>query len=280
MSRKHFDTNINAKPHSPEKHIKAIKSLGQNFLTDQSLAYDIADLGDLHEHDKVWEIGPGKGILTDAILQHGVQLRAFELDRRLPEYLENRYGDKVTFEYGDVLQADWKALIAEDGPAIKLIANIPYQITSPLLSLLEAHNEAFSVIILMVQKEVAERLSAIAGTKSYAPLSIRLRLNFDIRLAIHVGREKFDPSPNVDSAIIVMTPRKDKPIIMYPKLFHALLTASFAHRRKTMTNNLIPLLGRDKVKRLEEISGLDFKCRGESLDEADFIRLSELMAVL
>lgn len=280
MSRKHFDPNKKIKHVTPEKHLKAIKSLGQNFLTDHNLAHDIVALGELVPGERVWEIGPGKGILTDAIMQHGVHLRAFELDRRLPEYLEERYGKQVDFEYGDVLLADWEALIAVDGYPIKLIANIPYQITSPLLARLEEYGNAFSVIILMVQKEVAERLSALSGTKSYAPLSIRLRLNFQISLAIKVGREKFEPSPNVDSAIIVMHPRLDKPVLKYPQHFHPLLIATFAHRRKTLANNLIPLLGKDKMLRLEQLSGLDFKRRGESLDEADFIRLSELMAVL
>lgn len=276
-----YSVKANPYGHQDNKHhIKALKALGQNFLTDLSLASDIVALGELSPGDKVWEIGPGKGILTDAILRHDVHLRAFELDRRLPEYLEERYGDRVNFEYGDVLRSDWDSLIALDGSPIKLIANIPYQITSPLLARLEEYHQAFSIIILMVQKEVAERLSAKAGTKSYAPLSIRLRLKFEISLAIQVGREKFDPSPNVDSAVIVMLPRQDSPELLYPQHFHPLLIASFAHRRKTLANNLFPLLGKDKTRALEQLSGIDFKRRGESLHEADFIRLSELMAVL
>lgn len=260
--------------------MKALKSLGQNFLIDYPLAAEIAALGELHSGDRVWEIGAGKGILTDALLEYDVHLRAFELDRRLPEYLTERYGDRVTFEFGDVLQADWEHLIAIDGSPIKLIANIPYQITTPLLARLEEHQDSFQLIVLMVQKEVAMRLSAKLGTKSYAPLTIRLRLSFDISTALQVPREMFQPVPGVDSAVVVMHPRQNKPLLQYPLNFHPLLNAAFAHRRKTLANNLISLLGREKTKALEQLSQIDFRRRGESLDEADFIRLSELMAAL
>ncbi|MDD4310176.1 MAG: 16S rRNA (adenine(1518)-N(6)/adenine(1519)-N(6))-dimethyltransferase RsmA [Candidatus Cloacimonetes bacterium] len=260
--------------------MKALKALGQNFLIDSYIAGEIASLGELQTGDRVWEIGAGKGILTDAILSNEVHLRAFELDRRLPEYLTERYGERVVFEFGDVLRADWNSLIAEDGGSIKLIANIPYQITTPLLAKLEEFRDSFAVVVLMVQKEVAERLSAKSGTKSYAPLTIRLRLSYNIVTALQVPREMFDPIPGVDSAVIVMHPRQDKPQINYPQFFHPLLNASFAHRRKTLANNLISLLGKDKTQKLENLAGIDFKRRGESLDEADFIRLSELMAIL
>lgn len=260
--------------------MKALKELGQNFLNNAGIAADIAELGELREGEVVWEIGAGKGILTDAILHYPVKLRSFELDRRLYEELAERYRERVDFVFGDVLRADWDELINTDGGGIKLIANIPYQITTPLLAKLELYQEHFSRIVLMVQKEVAERLSAKAGTKSYAPLSIRLRLLFDIHIALQVTREWFDPSPNVDSAVIVMTPRRNKPVITHPELFHRILIASFAHRRKTLANNLSPLLGKEKMLRLQELSSIDFKRRGESLDEEDYIRLSDILATL
>ncbi|MDD2228344.1 MAG: 16S rRNA (adenine(1518)-N(6)/adenine(1519)-N(6))-dimethyltransferase RsmA [Candidatus Cloacimonetes bacterium] len=260
--------------------MKALKELGQHFLNSTAIAEDIAALGLLEDGDNVWEIGAGKGILTDALLKYPIKLRSFELDRRLFTELEERYTDKVLFEFGDVLLADWDKLIATDGSQIKLIANIPYQITTPLLARLEEHQSSFSRIVMMVQKEVAERLSARSGTKSYAPLSIRLRLLFDISIAMYVDRNWFEPSPNVDSAVIVMLPRKVKPVIKNPALFHRLLIASFAHRRKTLANNLVPMIGKDKMLLLQEASQIDFKRRSESLDEADFIRLSDILATL
>jgi len=260
--------------------MQPLKALGQNFLTDNSIAANIAALGNLQQGDRVWEIGPGKGILTDAILNYDVQLRAFELDRRLPEYLAERYDNRVNFTFGDVLRSDWQALIEQDKAPLKLIANIPYQITSPLLYMLEMHQASFSIIVLMLQKEVAERLSAKPGTKSYAPLTIRLRLFFDIVTAMQVGREYVDPSPNMDSAVIVMKPRQNPPTLKHPRAFHQILIAAFAHRRKTLGNNLQVLMGKDKTKSLEKLSGIDFKRRGETLEEADYILLSELMAAL
>ena len=260
--------------------MKALKELGQHFLNSTAIAEDIADLGDLIEGDYVWEIGAGKGILTDAILKHPVKLRSFELDRRLYDELSERYKDRVEFVFGDVLRADWESLFASDGSRIKLIANIPYQITTPLLARLEECQACFSRIVLMVQKEVAERLSAKAGTKSYAPLSIRLRLLYNISIAMQVDRNWFDPAPNVDSAVIVMIPRIDKPVINHPALFHRLLIAAFAHRRKTLANNLMTMIGKEKMLKLQEVSQMDFKRRGETLDEADYIRLSDILATL
>lgn len=260
--------------------MKALKELGQHFLKSSSLAAAIAELGDLQAGDRVWEIGPGKGILTDELLKYPIRLRAFELDRRLYEDLESQYRDRVDFVFKDVLRADWPELIALDKPPLKLIANIPYQITTPLLSLLEKHHDDFARVVLMVQKEMGERLAALAGTKSYSPLTIRLKLNYGISLALNVPRTEFEPEPKVDSVVIVMSPRPDKPLIKEPKLFGQVLDAAFAHRRKNLANNLLPLLGKERFMALQQSTELDFKRRGETLEEAEFIRLSELIAAL
>lgn len=260
--------------------MRALQEFGQHFLKSSSLAGDIAELGSLAAGERVWEIGPGKGILTDELLKYPIRLRAFELDRRLYEDLQNQYQDKVEFVFGDVLRADWDELIAQDHAPIKLIANIPYQITTPLLSMLEKHHDAFPRIVLMVQKEMGERLTAHAGSKSYAPLTIRLKLSYDIFLAFPVSRKEFDPEPKVDSVVIVMTPRQDKPQILHPAIFSQVLDAAFAHRRKTLANNLLPLLGKERFLALQQRSELDFRRRGETLGEAEFIRLSELVAAL
>ena len=260
--------------------MKALKALGQNFLTDKSIAEKIVALGELQPEDSVWEIGPGTGILTDEIIKNNVQLRAFELDRRLYKYLSARYQNRIILEQTDILQADWNSLIRKDGTPLKLIANIPYQITSPLLALLEEYSQFFSRIVLMVQKEVAERLSAKPGNKNYAPLTIRLRLVFDISSKIQVSREKFSPMPKVDSAVILLLPRENKPVIKHPEHFHKLLHAAFVHRRKTLANNLIPVLGKEKTEELAKLSYIDFGKRGEELAEGDFILLSDCLADL
>ncbi len=260
--------------------MKAIKALGQHFLTDAGIAAAIADLGQISPGDRIWEIGPGHGILTHEILAQGARLEAFELDSRLAGPLGERFPENMQLQIIDILKLDWAAQIASGETPLKLIANIPYQITSPLLYRLEEHHASFSRIVMMIQKEVAERLSASPGGKNYGPLTLRLALKYDIHSAFMVGKEYFEPVPKVDSMVILMTPRYNVPAIQNPKLFHALIIAAFAHRRKTMRNNLLLMIGKDKMQQLENISDLDFGRRAQTLGEEDFIRLSDLIAEL
>jgi len=260
--------------------MKAIKELGQHFLNDASVASEIADLGCIEEGERIWEIGPGPGILTKEILDRGAELEAFELDRRMAHILKQNFGESVQLQMIDILKLDWLRQLDSGKKPIKLIANIPYQITSPLLYRIEEHADSFSRIVMMIQQEVAYRLSAEPGKKSYGPLSIRLGLRFDIHTKLKVGKEYFDPVPKVDSAVIVMTPRSNPVQISHPKLFYELINAAFAHRRKTLRNNLLPMLGKDRVSRLEVNSEIDFRRRAETLGESEYILLSDLIAEL
>lgn len=260
--------------------MKAIKELGQHFLLDAGIAARIADLGQISPGDRIWEIGPGHGILTHEILSRGALLEAFELDSRLAKPLTEKFPEGMSLTIIDILKLDWDAQIAAGSQPLKLIANIPYQITSPLLYRLEKHQESFSRIVMMIQKEVAERLSASPGGKNYGLLTLRLALKYDIHSAFMVGKEYFEPVPKVDSMVITMTPRLHPPIIKRPALFHALITAAFAHRRKTMRNNLLPMIGKEKMQKLENLSKMDFGLRAQTLSEEDFIFLSDLIAEL
>lgn len=260
--------------------MRAIKELGQHFLLDAGIAARIADLGQISPGDRIWEIGPGHGILTHEILSRGAALEAFELDSRLAKPLSEKFSEGMQLKIIDILKLDWDAQIAAGSQPLKLIANIPYQITSPLLYRLEKHHESFSRIVMMIQKEVAERLSASPGGKNYGPLTLRLALKYDIHSAFMVGKEYFEPVPKVDSMVISMTPRQYPPEIKYPALFHALIIAAFAHRRKTLRNNLLPMIGKDKMQRLENLSTMDFGLRAQTLSEEDFICLSDLIAEL
>lgn len=260
--------------------MKAIKALGQHFLLDAGIASQIADLGQISPGDRIWEIGPGHGILTSEILARHAHLEAFELDLRMAAPLSERFPENLQLEIIDILKLDWEAQIASGSVPLKLIANIPYQITSPLLYRLEKYHKSFSLVVMMIQKEVAERLSASPGGKNYGPLTLRLALKYDIHSAMMVGKEYFDPVPKVDSMVITMTPRRVLPVIKHPELFHTLLIAAFAHRRKTLRNNLLSMIGRDKMQKLETISNLDFGLRAQTLCEDDFIRLSDLIAEL
>ncbi|HRY83904.1 MAG TPA: 16S rRNA (adenine(1518)-N(6)/adenine(1519)-N(6))-dimethyltransferase RsmA [Candidatus Cloacimonadota bacterium] len=260
--------------------MKALKELGQNFLIDPSIASAIADAGEIIPGESVWEIGPGKGILTTQIIQRGARLMAFELDRRLEDPLKTLFGDQLNLLRADVLRVDWNELLAQEPEHIKLIANIPYQITSPLLSRLETHHTSFSRIVLMLQKEVAERLTASVGTKAYGLMTLRLQLLFEIRIALQVPREMFDPVPGVDSAVIVMSPRIDPPRLQNPAVFHQLIHHAFMHRRKTFRNNLMQMLSKLEIAALEKHSKLDLTRRGETFSEAEFIRLCDIIDAL
>lgn len=260
--------------------MKALKELGQNFLNDASIAREIAVLGSIQAGDPVWEIGPGLGILTDEIIKFQPVLTLFELDRRLGELLANKYQDCASVRMGDILRVDWEKEISESKQKIKVVSNIPYQITSPLLYHFEKYSIHFARIVLMVQKEVAERLAAKAGTKAYGVLTLRLNIKFDISNSLQVNKEYFDPIPKVDSAVVVLTPRLNPPHIVDIDTFYRIVIAAFAHRRKTLRNNLYPILGKEPTSKLEKVSGIDFSRRGETLDEAEFIRLSDCLASL
>lgn len=261
--------------------MKAIKELGQHFLCDPALAAQIAEYAELQAGERVWEIGPGQGILSQALLDKGVNLTAFELDRRLQKPLQDRFA-KATMELvmADILKVDWASQLSGYPAPIKLVANIPYQISSPLLYLLEEHSQHFSRIVMMMQKEVAERLCSPPGKKSYGQLTLRLGLKYESRIVMRLKPEHFDPPPQVDSAVILMTPRPNAPVLKAPISFYALLKAAFAHKRKTLRNNLIPHLGKAQTQALEAQSGINFSQRAECLYEADFIHLSELVAAL
>lgn len=260
--------------------MKALKELGQNFLTDTTIASQIAALGELCPGETVWEIGPGKGILTQALLHYGVKLTAYELDRRFEEPLRKRFGDSLELIRADILRLNWNEQLVNCPETIKLISNIPYQITSPLLSRLEEYSSRFELIALMVQKEVAERLTARVGTKEYGLMTIRLGLVFDINIALQVGRELFDPSPNVDSAVIVLKPRQVPPRLSHPELFYQLIHHAFMHRRKTLRNNLVRMLSKQDLAALDKHSKYDLSRRGESFSEAEFIDLCELLSAI
>ena len=257
--------------------MRPIKSLGQNFLTQPEIATRIVELAEVAACDRVWEIGPGHGILTRALLKTGCLLKAFELDRRLEAPLREEFGNSVDLVFGDILRLDWVKELASECRPIKLVANIPYNITSPLLSLLERHHERFQSATLMLQKEVAERVTARPGTKAYGVMTLRLKRIFDASILLQVGREHFAPVPQVDSAVVSLKPRADKPLIPDLEKYLALIDLAFAHRRKTLRNNLLSHYDHDRIAGLQDQSGIDLKRRGETLSETEFITLSSCL---
>jgi 16S rRNA (adenine1518-N6/adenine1519-N6)-dimethyltransferase len=254
---------------------RPIKSLGQHFLVHEEIAERMVSEAGITDRDSVWEIGPGKGILTRQLLKTGCSLRAYELDRRMCQILQSEMDTPFELINQDILKINWDSEIAKTFEPIKLVANIPYNITSPLLYMLEKHHQSFSMIVLMIQKEVAQRICAEPGTKAYGVMTLRLKRIFDTGVLFIVTKDHFDPPPEVDSAVICLETRKIQPKISDVKKYLHLITLAFAHRRKTLRNNLSSLMDKQRMVEIQNITGIDLNRRGETLSEAEFITLCD-----
>ncbi len=257
--------------------MNAIKSLGQHFLIHAEIAAEMVSRAKVCATDHVWEIGPGKGILTRELIQTHCTLKAFELDRRLAEPLQAEFGSSINLVMGDILKFSWDEELALETSPLKMVANIPYNITSPLLTLLEKHHRSFQSITLMVQKEVAQRICASPDCKAYGVMTLRLQRIFDTEILFYVGKESFDPIPEVDSAVLSLKPRAIPAEIPDLKKYLSVITQAFAHRRKTLRNNLGALADKAKLEQIQTQSGIDLNRRGETLSEAEFITLSQYL---
>ena len=264
------------------------KSFGQNFLTDTNILQKIVDTAEIDKKANVIEIGPGIGALTEFLAESAAEVMAFEIDERLVPILADtlRDFDNVTVVNQDILKVDLAQYIAEfknpDLP-IKVVANLPYYITTPILMHLIESGIPFSEFVVMMQREVADRISAQPNTKAYGSLSIAVQYYMTAKVAFIVPRTVFVPAPNVDSAILKMV-RRDQPAVEVQdeKFFFKVSKASFVHRRKTLWNNLTSHFGKSedtkaKLTAALEQAELSPSVRGESLTLADFARLADAL---
>ena len=264
------------------------KSFGQNFLTDTNILQKIVDTAEIDKNVNVIEIGPGIGALTEFLAENAAEVMAFEIDDRLVPILADtlRDFDNVTVVNQDILKVDLTQYIAEfknpDLP-IKVVANLPYYITTPILMHLIESGIPFSEFVVMMQKEVADRISAQPNTKAYGSLSIAVQYYMTAKVAFIVPRTVFVPAPNVDSAILKMVRREQPAVeVQDEKFFFKVTKASFVHRRKTLWNNLTSYFGKSeevktKLERALEKADLVANVRGEALDLAAFARLSDAL---
>ena len=264
------------------------KSFGQNFLTDTNILQKIVDTAEIDKNVNVIEIGPGIGALTEFLAENAAEVMAFEIDDRLVPILADtlRDFDNVTVVNQDILKVDLAQYIAEfknpDLP-IKVVANLPYYITTPILMHLIESGIPFSEFVVMMQKEVADRISAQPNTKAYGSLSIAVQYYMTAKVAFIVPRTVFVPAPNVDSAILKMVRREQPAVeVQDEKFFFKVSKASFVHRRKTLWNNLTSYFGKSeevktKLERALEKADLVANVRGEALDLAAFARLSDAL---
>ena len=264
------------------------KSFGQNFLTDTNILQKIVDTAEIDKKVNVIEIGPGIGALTEFLAESAAEVMAFEIDDRLVPILADtlRDFDNVTVVNQDILKVDLAQYIAEfknpDLP-IKVVANLPYYITTPILMHLIESGIPFSEFVVMMQREVADRISAQPNTKAYGSLSIAVQYYMTAKVAFIVPRTVFVPAPNVDSAILKMV-RRDQPAVAVQdeKFFFKVSKASFVHRRKTLWNNLTSCFGKseetkDKLTAALERADLSPSVRGEALSLEEFARLADAL---
>lgn len=264
------------------------KSFGQNFLTDTNILQKIVDTAEINKNVNVIEIGPGIGALTEFLAENATEVMAFEIDERLVPILEDtlRDHDNVKVINEDVLKADLQTRVKEfENPnlPIKVVANLPYYITTPILMHLIESKIPFAEFVVMMQKEVADRISAEPNTKAYGSLSIAVQYYMTAKVAFVVPRTVFVPAPNVDSAILKMTRRKQPLVeVKDEDFFFRVSKASFVHRRKTLWNNLTSHFGKseevkNKLEQALENAAIKPSIRGEALSISDFARLSDAL---
>ena len=264
------------------------KSFGQNFLTDTNILQKIVDTAEVDDQVNVIEIGPGIGALTEFLAERAAQVMAFEIDHRLVPILADtlRDFDNVTVVNEDILKVDLAQHIQNfknpDLP-IKVVANLPYYITTPILMHLIESGIPFSEFVVMMQREVADRISAQPNTKAYGSLSIAVQYYMTAKVAFIVPRTVFVPAPNVDSAILKMVRRPEPAVAVEDeKFFFKVSKVSFIHRRKTLWNNLTGYFGKteevkDKLTKALDQAGLSPSVRGEALGLEEFASLADAL---
>lgn len=260
-------------------HVKAKKRYGQNFLIDQSVLDNIVQVADVNSEDVVLEIGPGTGNLTRLLASYAKEVVAIEIDRDLVGLLEEEFKETKNLKIinTDVLKVSLEDILSEyDKSSVKIVANLPYYITTPILmKILESKLEYKSVTV-MVQKEVALRMCACAGTSDYGALSLAVQYYTNPSISFDIPGTSFRPIPKVDSSLVHMEkipPRLDD---AHKKLFFSVVKAAFSQRRKMLANaisNQGGTVGKEDIREILLSLGMEENIRGEMLDMDNFIML-------
>jgi 16S rRNA (adenine1518-N6/adenine1519-N6)-dimethyltransferase len=264
--------------------ITAKKSLGQNFLVDRNILRNIVRAAELSPDHGVLEIGPGIGALTEELAKSAGQVVAVEIDRRLIPVLTAvlRNYPNVSVVHGDILNIDlgrlWQTHFA-DQTQVSIAANLPYYITTPIMMRLLESGVRFRHMVVMIQKEVAERIAAAPGSKAYGSLSVAVQYYCELKTIAAVPPTVFIPQPNVESAVIRLTRREHPPVhVNDERRFFEVVQAAFAQRRKTLANNLLHRYGKENKELLLQVlerAGIDPSRRGETLAIGEFARLAD-----
>lgn len=254
-------------------------SLGQNFLKDKGVLAKIVDSVDVTNDDLIIEVGPGQGALTKFLKLFHAYLRCFEVDTRVEKYLKAFEDEKTKVIYNDFLKVNLEDEIKDiKYKDLYVIANLPYYITTPIIEKMISSPLNVKAMVLMVQNEVADRLSAKVGSKDYGAITVFLNYYYDVEKLFFVSRKAFDPVPNVDSAVIKLS-KKDKELEVKDKdLFFKLIQDSFRMKRKNIRNNL-KSYDLDKILTVLQSYGLDLTVRAESIPLNCFVDIANELSM-
>ena len=264
-----------------------MKAFGQNFLCDEHYVCGIVDAAEITKDDVVIEIGPGIGTLTQLMCERAKHVIAIEIDKKLIPILGETLGayDNFTVVNEDVLKADIKGIINQYSPsrAVKVVSNLPYYITTPVIMRFLEEDIKFSSMVLMIQLEVADRLSAPAGNKDYGVVSIMLQCAYDIEFMLKVPASVFVPRPQVNSGVVRMTPKEKRLTARDNELFKAIVKGAFAQRRKTLLNSLSSVkelggISKDDITAVLQSQGIAPTERCENLTIEQFVGLSDAIS--
>ncbi|HUM18102.1 MAG TPA: 16S rRNA (adenine(1518)-N(6)/adenine(1519)-N(6))-dimethyltransferase RsmA [Candidatus Nitrosotalea sp.] len=258
------------------------RALGQHFLRDRSVVDRILALVRPVAHDLVVEIGPGRGALTEALASRAGRVLALEIDAELAAALQGRFArsSHVEIRQADARRfeaAGLRALVPDPGGRVLVVGNLPYSVGKPILAALVASGPLIDEMALMLQKEVAQRVAAAPGGKTYGALSVLTQAAAAVELAFSVPPGAFSPPPQVDSAVIHLKPHREPPVpIPDPARFGAVVRAAFSQRRKSLANALAAglAISAERARRLAEDAGIDPGRRAETLSLAEFARLA------
>ncbi|MEO2508399.1 16S rRNA (adenine(1518)-N(6)/adenine(1519)-N(6))-dimethyltransferase RsmA [Clostridium paraputrificum] len=259
-------------------NFKFSKSLGQNFLIDDSVLTDIVDGAEVNKDDLIIEIGPGVGSLTAQLIGKAKKVVSIELDNDLIPILQEELGqyENFTLIHKDALKVDFNEIIGDE-KSVKLVANLPYYVTTPIIVKLLKDNYNFKSLTIMIQKEVAERINAEPNCKEYGALSLLVQYYCDTKIVRKVSPVSFIPRPKVDSIVIRLDRLSEKRVeVKDEKLMFEIIRNAFNMRRKTMWN-AVKFLGmkKEEIEKAFELSGIDQKRRGETLSLHEFAILSD-----
>ena len=262
--------------------IKMSKKLGQNFLIKRGIVDEIVHAAELTPGEPVLEVGPGIGTLTQGLAQSGADVTAIELDRRLLEVLDTILAsyDNVRIVHGDVLKLDVPTIM--NHKPFKVVANLPYYITTPIIMSLLESKLPIERLVVMVQKEVALRMIAKPGTKDYGALSVAVQYYTEPDIVLDVPPKSFLPAPAVTSSVIRCVLRDKPPVdVIDEKLFFRVVKAGFAQRRKTFSNTMKTTgLTRDRIEELLAKANIDGQRRGETFTLQEFADVANAWAAL